>query len=279
MLCFAVLALLLVCQLCSSAFVPVQSHHFSREDDMQALIELRDDVANFQKRTKFCRPIEYGIGYGSHSLCDHFVTDKFQCYFLSFGIQKDYSFDKMLHEKRNCTGLGLDPTTDYPSELTPGVSFLKAGANSPQNWRFPDWEIWAVPTLRKKKFDHPLFALKMDCEGCEYSLAQDIIREDPNFFARVLQFNVEVHLPQAIVQTDQHVYDLGRLIRLIYLSGMELVHFDHGMCNPKEMVAGCHKLLRDIQFPCHRSCRSYLFTHKFQTHAEWKALLDSVNIS
>lgn len=275
---YAALLILLV-QFHSAAYIPAHTYKFSFDDDMQALVRLRDDIAQLHGRTAPCRPIEYGKGYGSHMLCDHFTTDDFSCYFLSFGIEKDYSFDKMLHEKRNCTGLGLDPTTDYPSELTPGVSFMKVGANTPRNWKHPNWEYWGVPTLRIKKFDHPLFALKMDCEGCEYSLAHDIIQDNPNFFATVLQFNFEVHLPKAFASKDQHIYDLGRLFRLIYLSGMELIHYDNGLCGAKQAATGCHDLLKGINFPCNPSCRSYLFSHKFENYAEWKALMDSVNIS
>ena len=156
---------------------------------------------------------------------------------------------------------------------------MKVGANSPRNWRYPEWEYWSVPTLRIKKFDNPLFALKMDCEGCEYSLAHDIIQENPNFFATVLQFNFEVHLPRAFAPHAQNIYDLGRLFRLIYLSGMELVHYDNGLCGPKQIQTGCHKLLHDIHFPCDPSCRSYLFSHTFKSYAEWKRLMDAVNIS
>jgi hypothetical protein len=273
------LVLFIVGHLTNAAFVPAYSYEFSHVDDMMALTQLRDDIHALNKHPKVCQPVEFGKGYGSHKLCNHFPGSSMECYFLSFGIERDFSFDKMLHEKRNCTGLGLDPTTDYPSELTPGVAFLKAGANSPRNWRYPEWDYWGVPTLRIKKFDHPLFALKMDCEGCEYSLAHDIIRDNPNFFATVLQFNFEVHLPRAFAPTDQNIYDLGRLFRLIYLSGMKLVHYDNGLCGPKQIATGCHQLLHGINFPCNPSCRSYLFSHDFKSYEEWKTLMDSVNIS
>lgn len=278
---YMLLVSLLLVQACSATWIPAYNYTFSNEDDMKALMRLTHDIHHLDKNKKLvCDPVTVGVGYGSHKLCNHF-PDKIldNCHFLSIGIEGDYSFDKMLHELRNCTGLGLDPTVDHPSTLTPGVSFLKIGANSPRNWRYPEWEYWTVPTLRIKKFDHPLFALKMDCEGCEYSLAHDIIQENPNFFATVLQFNLEVHTPRAFSPTAQNIYDLGRLFRLLYLAGMELVDIDKGTCGPKQMATGCHQLLQDIKFPCVPGCRSYLFSHRFKSYAKWQRLMDSVNIS
>lgn len=36
-----------------------------------------------------------------------------------------------------------------------------------------------------------LMPTQMDCEGCEYALARDVLAEDPAFFHHVSQFAVE----------------------------------------------------------------------------------------
>ncbi len=251
-------------------------HNFSVADDLQALVTLSEDIVKLNQTAnntfnpfpqKVCNPISFGTKYGSHMLCPHFQADHFPCHFLSFGIQRDYSFDKALYEYKQCTGIGLDPTVDHPMKLTPGVIFMKAGANSPSVDK--SWTTWSVAELRKW-YGHPLFALKMDCEGCEYSLAHDILRDDPFFFHNVLQFNIEIHIPILFASNSQLVYDLGRLFRLIYLSGMSLVHVDGGHCSPDVEKEGCDKALNNIKFPCIPGCQSYLFSHNATTWHSWR---------
>lgn len=170
--------------------------------------------------------------------------------------------------------MALDPTVNYPENLLPGVKFLKKGANLPH----PRIEgpFLSIPKLRKE-MGHPIFALKMDCEGCEYSLAVDIQKDDPDFFLSVLQFNFEVHLPKAFASTDTDVYNLGRLFRLMYLSDMKLVHVDDGRCGPPEQQEGCHPLLNSTGFPCEPGCRSYLFAHTYGSLREWKQVYTAAN--
>lgn len=38
--------------------------------------------------------------------------------------------------------------------------------------------------------------LKMDCAGCEYALAQDILLEDPNFLHSVDQLGIAIDVSQ-----------------------------------------------------------------------------------
>jgi hypothetical protein len=47
---------------------------------------------------------------------------------LSYGINNDYSFELDLRNKTGCRVLAMDPTINHPSELAPGVLFLKVGA-------------------------------------------------------------------------------------------------------------------------------------------------------
>lgn len=219
--------LLILCSLLLAGFIRsegknsrmgnVLTHIFSVEDDLLALKQMTQDRADIKvNKSTICDPISVGIKYGSHWMCHHFKNEQTPCHFLSFGIQRDFTFDTALHELKNCSGLALDPTVNHPVKMTPGVIFIKAGANSPVSNK--KWELWSVPALRKW-VGHPLYALKMDCEGCEYSLGPDIMKDDIHFFDHVLQFNIEIHLPKMFAQTPEDVHNLGRLFRLIYLSG------------------------------------------------------------
>lgn len=230
---------------------------FSKKDDLLALKQLAKDVNNLSSTNykNICDLIQVGVGYGAHQLCNLKVPKR-GCYFLSFGVEQDYSFDKALHELHNCSGMALDPTVDHSVKLTPGVIFSKAGANS---LHISQWTSWSVPELRKW-FGTPLYALKMDCEGCEYALARDIQKDDPDFFEHVLQLNIEFHAPVNFQTSDEHVYAMGRLMRLLKLAGLTLVHVDDGKCGPSDQDKGCRQLYLDSGLTCEFGCRSYLFS-------------------
>jgi hypothetical protein len=249
------------------AYIIAKSSPFSHTDDLEALKQVMKDVKYLKAVKKVCRPVDYGSVYGAHKLCTLFPEERFPCHFLSFGIEKDYSFDETLYKRHNCSGVAYDPTVSLPEQLFPGVRFVRAGANSPVQRQHEKY--LSVPKIRKG-CGHPIFALKMDCEGCEYSLAPDILADDPNFFLSVLQFNFEVHLPRSFAHRDEDIYNLGRLFRLIYLSGMRLVHVDDGRCGPKDQELGCHDLLGSIGFPCVPGCRSYLFAHNYPNAKVWR---------
>lgn len=261
-----VLFLLIKQFICITSYIIAKTYPYSKEDDLNALKETLEHIRILPAIRKICRPESFGEVYGAHKLCSFFENAQFPCYFFSFGIETDYTFDRMLHNRYNCSGYAFDPTVDYPTDLLPGVKFIKAGANSPVPPTTSTYH--SVPKLRKQ-LGHPLFALKMDCEGCEYSLAQDILADDPDFFLSILQFSFELHLPRAFANTEEDVYSLGRLFRLLQLSGMRLVHVDDGRCGHDTQRQGCHELLDSIGFPCEPGCRSYLFAHNYLSAAAW----------
>jgi hypothetical protein len=53
--------------------------------------------------------------------------------------------------------------------------------------------VTSMPGLRRWLGHERVTILKADCEGCEYSLARDVLEEDPDFFQHIDQFTVEVH--------------------------------------------------------------------------------------
>lgn len=119
-------------------------YDFSLDDDLKALDEFAqdiNDVAQFLYKDKagmerlkdyrlLCKPVAIGSGYGLHRICEQPVPENMPCYFLSFGISTDWSFDTEMYSKLGCTGIALDPSITHPLNITPGVVFWKAGANS-----------------------------------------------------------------------------------------------------------------------------------------------------
>lgn len=249
----------------------------------------------FKPKTKDCDLRGFGDGWGRHFLCD---TDKFQgddeaCHFLSFGIQRDYSFDTQLADRWQCQGIAADPTVDYPSQLYEGVEFHKIGAATLIEESFmDDWTMVTLPAFLNnyttsntamkaaKEGELQMVAprvsiLKMDCEGCEYGLARDVVTQDPDFFYRIDQFSVEIHLTRNWVNSDEELYYFGLLLELLQESGLQVRHGSITPCGDGHENLGCRQELHDRNFPCGwdsklrggfgRSCHNYLFARTATT--------------
>jgi len=63
----------------------------------------------------------------------------------------------------------------------------------------------------------------MDCEGCEYSLARDVLQEDPKFFDHVGQFAVEVHFSKKWMKGKEELHALASLLQIMKESGLEFI--------------------------------------------------------
>lgn len=125
-----------------------------------------------------------------------------------------------------------------------------------------------IPLRLRSWFGHPLYALKMDCEGCEFVLANDILDHNPHFFDFVYQFNIEIHTPKPIMTKDEYSYDLGRMYRLLRRSGLELHDFDEGTCAVWQLRKGYQLTLISSSFPQYPGCQSFLFARNV-TYMHW----------
>ena len=207
----------------------------------------------------------FGARYGDHALCDRraVASTPHDCVFYSFGINDDYSFDVQLADAWQCAGVGLDPSITHPSMLHPNVSFYQVAART-LDARMPQWHmVTTVPGLRSWLRHSYISVLKMDCEGCEYSVARDVLLEDPNFWSRVDQFAVEVHLARTWIKSDDHILHLGALILQLGYAGLELVHASVGGCAEADEAMGCHPLLpQSMTCGPGRMCQNYLFARR-----------------
>jgi hypothetical protein len=212
------------------------------------------------KRT--CTIVPYGSANGEHNLCE---VNHNNCAFLSFGINRDYSFDKQLVTE-GCRGAGFDPSdlaSGYKAVLEKNLLFLAVGANSLD--QVPaHWVMSSVPGLAKLFNMHKLAVLKMDCEGCEYALARDIIIEDPYFFHRVEQFAVEIHVGKFLMTSKEHLQNYGRLLKLLIDAGLELQDASLAPCSPEDENKGCYPGLVENGYPCKFGimCQNLLFARK-----------------
>lgn len=98
-------------------------------------------------------------------------------------------------------------------------------------------------------------------QGCEYSLAPDVLSEDPNFFQHVQQFAVEVHFSKKWCTSTEELYSFATLLELLSEVGLELIETMVTPCAAHDQATG---LLPELQsrtgMRLHEGhCHNYLF--------------------
>ena len=213
------------------------------------------------QHSKRCKIVGMGVAYGEHSLCAE-LKPRGPCTFYSYGIQQDYTFDTAMADDWGCEGVALDPSVTHPSKLHRKVTFHNIAARTMDATEDAQWDlVTTVPGLKKfLRHDH-IDVLKMDCEGCEYALAQDILLEDPAFLHSVDQLALEIHVSRQWLKTEAHAHHLGLLYALAKEAGLELVETVLGGCHPDHEAPGCHPALLEAGFPCEKGkmCSNLLF--------------------
>jgi hypothetical protein len=233
-------------------------HHASNVSmfSLSSLDELAARLLSGQNHSEACQMEFFGEGWGRHSLCTRNLPKK-PCYFYSFGINRDYSFDVNLTEKWGCFGFAADPTVTHPALLHPRVTFHSLGASS---LRHTFMFSTTMPALRLWLKHDRVAVLKMDCEGCEYALAGDILREDRQFFHHIDQFSVEIHYSRVWLNSTEELYSLATLLHLLKEADMQLIHVDITHCGPWDEAKG---LLPDVEsrglLLKDGHCHNYLF--------------------
>ncbi|EFJ52311.1 hypothetical protein VOLCADRAFT_115955 [Volvox carteri f. nagariensis] len=212
-----------------------------------------------------CEMRKFGSGWGAHKLCTPPAPEpNTRCVFYSFGISDDYSFDVDLAKFTNCHGFAFDPTVVHPGLLLeqPPVSFHAIAARSLNEDLNAKWHaVTSVPALRRWQNHSQVLVIKMDCEGCEYSIARDVLAEDPQFFNHVQQFAVEIHIAKKWIWSRNHTLNLGHLYTLLDAAGLALRHASLTPCNRRHEASGCDETLLELGYPCWDGimCQNLLF--------------------
>jgi hypothetical protein len=228
---------------------------------MQLLREFGEDFRRVKASpVTACQRTTMGSDYGAHTLCDY--PPGSDCQALSFGIQQDWTFDSDLVDRWNCTVFALDPSVTHPSNLHKGrVYFIQAAANTleplPETWHLQT----SVPSLRRWLNLDRSSILKMDCEGCEYALAMDVEREEPNMWYKIDQFAVEIHISRYWIKSFAHVRNLALLYAQLRQAGLALTEVSQGGCAPSHEELGCPSELLEAGVPCYNQgmCINLLF--------------------
>lgn len=214
-----------------------------------------------------CTVKQFGAGWGEHALCDH--PPRAPCVFHSYGVSADYSFDAQVANEWGCSGVASDPSIDHPSHIHPRVTFHNFAARTLDAAADAGWQhVVTMPGLRRFLRHRRLSVLKVDCEGCEYAIAEDVLREDPRFFRHVDQVAIEIHLAQKWAATDKHVHNLGRLYGLATAAGLRVVHATVTGCAPTDEATGCHPAFVAAGFACGAGemCQNVLLARGVERH-------------
>lgn len=201
----------------------------------------------------------FGSRGGVHVLLQR--TARGPCVFYSFGIDFDHSFDDDLVRRWGCKGFLFDPSIVMPSVLKTGsMLFFSLGLRMLEETRtqrgLHDWVYVSLPGIARLFRHRHLDVVKIDCEGCEYSVARDVAAEDPGFFQRVDQLAIEVHVGRKWMKTPRHAHYLGLLYHMLSEAGLHFVHAYIQHCILADEKQGCPI---DDFYPCERQCHNYLF--------------------
>jgi hypothetical protein len=245
----------------------VHTNHLSRSEILEVLRRTGSRIKQLlNKTTQICQTKRFGQfgskvqAPGAHSLC--IIPPKQPCLFYSFGISNDCTFDRELADTWKCQGLSFDPSVVHRSQLHPTVTFHMIAARTLSDEDDSHWPLVASIPALKKCFKHErINVLKMDCEGCEFSLARDVENEMPDFFSFVDQVAVEIHVSKFWMKTWTHVMNLAKLFALLNSNNLQLADVDMGPCAGFYQSYGCSSALLEAGYPCatNMTCQNLLF--------------------
>uniref|UniRef100_A0A7S2XH10 Methyltransferase domain-containing protein n=1 Tax=Lotharella oceanica TaxID=641309 RepID=A0A7S2XH10_9EUKA len=198
--------------------------------------------------TKACKPenqIRTKVWEGNHDypLCRLPKKRHGDCMFWSFGVSNADDFSRSLAEDFKCRGFALDPSSkseniSHYMHTEPNVLYLPFGLAAPTNGPFSEeiskmeWQMTSLPSLRKflmaappvkagaPSWDGHLDVVKIDCEGCEYTIADTVLKEDRHFFKNIDQVVLELHMPKAFAPTRDVAMGIPKLIYLLEEAGL-----------------------------------------------------------
>jgi hypothetical protein len=101
----------------------------------------------------------------------------------------------------------------------------------------------------------------------EYSIARDVLIEEPDFFHHVDQFTFEIHLNKNWLNDTESFYYMALLHKLLHDAGLEVMGTSIGGCGWTNEAYDSMQELVDMGYPNaaskhihgRRSCHEYLF--------------------
>lgn len=177
------------------------------------------------------------------------------CQAVSFGLERTLRAERTMGAL-GCEVSAFDPALELKANVSQNVHFYKVShpsINAAQAFR-----NMPVPALRPT---HKI--LKLDCEGCELTILGSIAQHDSNFFDRIDQLLMSVHLSVAYATTPSTVVRYGLLLNHLIRRGFKLAWAATEHCTKGES-AGVLTVLIDIGYMTRlsRFCELQLWTRR-----------------
>ncbi|XP_047486798.1 probable methyltransferase-like protein 24 [Penaeus chinensis] len=157
------------------------------------------------------------------------------CLVYSFGINYEWSFDDAMAE-RGCKVFAFDPTMESRDhQRSENVMFLRLGISNITGEQVIGKVIRKVARLpdimaRLGHAGHQIDYLKIDIEGMEVEVLQDLLLEDPAILASVRQIGMEIHPgiygDEDVTQPNNLFAKFWRIFQLLDCLGFRLIHWN-----------------------------------------------------
>lgn len=165
---------------------------------------------------------------------------------------------------KDCYGFSMDPTVNYQNDLTRTSCFMKIGAPLLTRSEFP---VASPVEMMQRAGWNRVHVLKMDCEGCEYAIANSVLGCedhsdtpcDREFFFKVDQLALEIHTTKTFAPTRAHAYGLAKLFWLLEEAGLKLIGGFTTHCAPEDEALGCVEEMSKPGFLCIPACKNVLW--------------------
>jgi len=184
---------------------------------------------------------------GYHHICalDSPILPKHDCRAITYGVSFHHQMESQLAEDHGCSVMMFDPTVDLPEVVGDRLRFYKKGAPSAA---FPVGSPSVTPlTSAAGLFGKgmSISVVKMDCEGCEYSLYDDLMSRGESVLDRIDQLALEIHLSERFATSREDVVNLGKLFALLIRHRFRPVVYDVGHCTGNDRNVKIHPLFRE----------------------------------
>lgn len=163
--------------------------------------------------------------------CRPLVQDNNTCLVYSFGVANDWDFEAAAGHL-GCEVFAFDPTTNYVSDLAPGVQFEQLGLCGTHCDHMKRWSHRAYGQIQGPLFNlldiqaklrhqgRTISVLKIDCEGCEWSALHYLASVRPSIFEQIDQINIEFHFTTTLqVNSTEALQHIAATYALLMAQG------------------------------------------------------------
>ncbi|KAK3253889.1 hypothetical protein CYMTET_36879 [Cymbomonas tetramitiformis] len=154
------------------------------------------------------------------------IKPKRDCVVYSVGIANDYSFDVEFGRRYGCKVYSFDPTISHPHKLSrdADVRFFQFGMAGVNNFG-RGMPVVTIPYAMKLLGHRRIDVLKIDCEGCELSVLENMRKAAPQVLDHVEQVLVEFHLSTTLgMNSTESILLLATIFRWLSDRGFLLFH-------------------------------------------------------